>query len=118
MGKSSIRSETVRITITEEMVQDFEKIFGKQSQLSPTLPMIFYKYLRVPWGYENNPIHRKQKCVYQQPIQVGNSYDCHVVLDRQVRKGEHMFYTESLLGYDENGEECFRCISEVIARFT
>lgn len=117
MGKSSMKSATVRITITEEMVQDYEKIFGKQIRLSPTFPMIFYKYIPIPWKYENNPIHRKQKCMYQNPLQLGHTYECHVVLDRKMKRGNHIFYTESLLGYDENGEECFRCISEVVVRF-
>ena len=66
MGEYALKTEMTLVTITEEMVQNYEAIFGKQHRLPPTFPMLFYRYIHVPWDYKELPIHRKQTCVCHQ----------------------------------------------------
>ncbi|WP_445492708.1 hypothetical protein [Niallia sp. 03133] len=102
------------VTITEEMVQNYEAIFGKQKKLPPTFPMIFYRYIKVPWSFKSAPIHRKQSCVCSKELSIGGKYRCVVTLDQEKKKGKYMFYTQSLFGYNLEGSECFRCVSELV----
>ncbi|WP_163536422.1 hypothetical protein [Gracilibacillus sp. YIM 98692] len=111
-----MKSEKVNITITEEMVDRYEGIFGQQNHLPPTFPMIFYQFIDIPWEYEAVPIHRKQSCVCQRKLLIGESYVCEVTLDRKVKRGKNTFYKQSLVGFDSKGRECFRCVSELAVR--
>lgn len=111
-----MKSERVAVTLTEELVKNYENLFGEHKSLPPSFPMLFYQYIRVPWEYEGAPIHRKQKCSCEKGLVVGETYHCEVLLDRKVKRGGHTFYTQSLVGYDEQGEECFRCVSDLIVR--
>lgn len=110
-----MKIETV-VTLTEEMVQEFEAVFGKQLSLPPTFPMIFYRYMEVPWTYAAAPIHRKQSCVCHRELLVGETYRCVVSLDQELQKGKYTFYMQSLVGYDRKGNECFRCVSDLVAQ--
>ena len=111
-----MKSEMVTVTLTKEMVENYEIIFGKHKSLPPSFPMIFYQFINVPWEYEGAPIHRKQKCYCPKELVCGQTYHCEVILDRKVIRGKNLFYTQSLVGYDEKGEECFRCVSELVVR--
>ncbi len=104
------------LTLTEEMVGNFEAVFGKQMSLPPTFPMTFYRYIEVPWTYADAPIHRKQSCVCHRKLSVGERYRCVVSLDQELKKGKYTFYTQSLIGYDMKGNECFRCVSDLVAQ--
>lgn len=104
------------MTITEEMVESYEMIFGKQNQLPPTFPMLFYKYIEIPWEYEAEAIHRKQKCVCYSQLMVGESYECEVLLESKVKRGMNTFYTQTLVGFDLAGKESFRCVSKLVVR--
>lgn len=111
-----MNSERTVVTISEEMVQNFEVVFGKQTSLPPTFPMIFYRYIEIPWDYKAAPIHRKQTCVCHKELSVGESYQCVVNLDHEMQKGKYTFYTQSLIGYTLEGSECFRCVSELVVQ--
>ena len=111
-----MKSDMIKVTLTEEMVEKYEMIFGKHKSLPPSFPMIFYQFINVPWEYEGAPIHRKQKSFCQKELVIGEIYRCEVTLDRKVKRGNNLFYTQSLVGYDEKGEECFRCVSEFVVR--
>lgn len=111
-----MKSERITIMITEEMVSRYEKLFGKQKKLSPSFPMIFYQYFQSPWKFEAPPIHRKQRCVTSEELIMGNSYECELSLDKKVRKGANIFYTQSLVGYNKNGKESFQCVSELVVQ--
>lgn len=102
------------MTLTEEMIQQFTVVFGKQYHLPPTFPMIFYRYIEVPWEDPAAPILRKQKCTCSQGLVVGETYQCQVTVEQERQKGNTIFYTQSLTGYDEQGKECFRCVSELV----
>ena len=95
MGEYALKTEMTLVTITEEMVQNYEAIFGKQHRLPPTFPMLFYRYIQVPWDYKAAPIHRKQTCVCHRELSIGESYQCVVTLDQARQKGTYMFYTQS-----------------------
>ncbi|MFC2949355.1 hypothetical protein [Virgibacillus sediminis] len=110
-----MKTELVPITITEEMVREFERIFGRQSKLPPTFPMIFYQYIDIPWRDPTTPILRKQYCTATRELVVGETYHCQVSLEYERQKGTKLFYNQVLTGYDERGEECFRCLSELAA---
>lgn len=105
---------TAYITITEKMLQDYEAIFGKQVRIPPTFPSIFYREIEVPWHYEGAPIHRKQSCTCSVELSVGERYRCVLTLDQKRQKGNYLFYTQSLTGYDRKGSECFQCVSEFV----
>ncbi|MGE8080132.1 hypothetical protein [Peribacillus loiseleuriae] len=109
-----MKTEKTLVTITEEMVLNYEVIFGKQNKLPLTFPMIFYRYINVPWDYKTAPIHRKQTCVCHSELSIGESYHCVVTLDQVKQKGKYMFYIQSLVGYNLEGSECFRCVSELV----
>lgn len=111
-----MKKVTTIVTITEEMVQNYEAIVGKQNRLPPTFPMIFYRYIKVPWEFKAAPIHRKQTCECFKELFSGESYRCVVTLDQEIQKGKYMFYTQSLVGYNIEGSECFRCVSELVVR--
>ncbi|RDW19714.1 hypothetical protein [Oceanobacillus chungangensis] len=111
-----MKSDRVTVTLTEEMVVNYEKIFGKQKSLPPSFPMLFYQFIPLPWEYGGAPIHRKQLCFCQKKLVIGETYRCEVTLDRKVKRGKNSFYTQSLIGYDYMGEECFRCVSELAIR--
>lgn len=113
MGDDIMKAEDVIVTITKEMIQGFEKIFGKQPQLPPTFPMLFYQYIHVPWQYEGALIHRKQTCTCLKSLSVGDRFRCTVTRDKEIRKGKYTFYTQTLVGYDLEGSECFRCVSDL-----
>jgi hypothetical protein len=116
MGDGFMKAEDVIVTITKEMIQGYEKIFGKQKQLPPTFPMLFYQFIHVPWQYEAAPIHRKQTCTCLKTLSVGDRYRCTVTLDKTLSKGKYTFYTQTLVGYDLEGSECFRCVSDLAVR--
>lgn len=111
-----METELISITITEEMVEDFFTVFGKQKRLPPTFPMIFYRFIPVPWSFKAAPIHRKQKCTCPDELSVGKSYRCIAFLEEEYQKGNYTFYTQTLKGYDSDGRECFRCVSELVVR--
>ncbi|MGP7817929.1 hypothetical protein [Niallia sp. 01092] len=109
-----MKTEATYVTITEEMVHNYEAIFGKQKKLPPTFPMIFYRYIKVQWNYKGAPIHRKQTCVCSKELSIGETYQCVISLDQEKKKGNYTFYTQSLVGYNSEGSECFRCVSELV----
>lgn len=111
-----MKSVVTLITLTEELVQEHEAIFGKQLSLPPTFPMVFYRYIKIPWSFKAAPIHRKQMCVCHKELVIGESYQCVVTIDQEVQKGKYTFYTQSLLGYDLEGRECFQCVSNLVVQ--
>ena len=116
MGEYDMKTDVTLVTITEEMVQHYETIFGKQNRLPPTFPMIFYRFINIPWDYKSAPIHRKQTCVCTKELSIGETYRCVVTLDQETPKEKYTFYTQSLIGYNLEGSECFRCVSELVVR--
>jgi hypothetical protein len=114
MGEDILKTDHVIVTITKEMVQGFEEIFGKQTKLPPTFPMLFYQYINVPWQYAAAPIHRKQICTCSKELSIGDCFRCTVTLDKEIKKGKYTFYTQTLIGYDLEGSECFQCVSELV----
>lgn len=109
-----MKTVTADVTISEEMLQDYEAIFGKQTRIPPTFPSVFYREIEVPWHYPGAPIHRKQSCTCSVELSIGESYRCVVRLDQERQKGNYLFYTQSLIGYDRKGRECFQCVSEIV----
>lgn len=111
-----MKTERVSVTITKEMVQDFEWIFGKQHTLPPVFPMIFYRYIDIPWQTPSPPILRKQHCTSTKELSIGETYYCQVMQEVEGERRNHMFYTESLFVYDDHGKECSRCVSLLLTR--
>ncbi|MDQ0351710.1 hypothetical protein J2R98_001527 [Alkalibacillus filiformis] len=109
-----MKSEKVSVTITNNMIHDFEQIFGKQDTLSPVFPMIFYRYIEVPWETPSPPVLRKQHGTCTKELTVGKTYHCQVVLEAEKQRRNNVFYTQCLYVYDEHGEECVRCVSELV----
>jgi len=104
------------VKITKEMVQDFEGIFGVQRLLPPIFPMIFYQYMAIPWYPTSPPILRKQKCTLTKNLLAGRIYYCQVHLEVKKERENYTLYTETLYVYDEQGEECSRCVSVLLTR--
>lgn len=110
-----MKTEIVSVTITKEMVEEFESLFGRQPALPPIFPMIFYRYIEIPWQFPS-PILRKHHCTKYKELSVGETYDCQVKREVEKQRGNTMFYTETLLVHDKHGEECVRCVSFLLTR--
>ncbi|KKB44760.1 hypothetical protein [Bacillus thermotolerans] len=102
------------VTVTKDMIQDYEELFGTQSALSPAFPMTFYRELSVPWTFDASPVHRKQSCRCYEAITCGQTYRCVATLEHRMKKGAYAFYTQTLTGYTPNGKEGFQCVSELV----
>ncbi|UOQ50416.1 hypothetical protein MUN88_10350 [Gracilibacillus caseinilyticus] len=114
MGKPKMKTEIVSVSITKEMVEEFESLFGKQLALPPTFPMIFYRYMDIPWQPQSPPILRKHHGTKNKELSVGETYQCQVKLEVKKQRRNTIFYTETLLVNDEHGEECARCVSYLL----
>lgn len=113
-----MKTNSEKITVTSEMVQQFENIFGEQKQLPPTFPMIFYPYFTIHWQLTTPPVLRKQYCTSTTPIEVGNTYECQLNLEVKRSNRNVTFYTETLVVYDQDGKECAKCVSHLFTTST
>lgn len=109
-----MKSSRVSVTITDRMVEDSKRIFGDQPQLLTILPMLFYRNVDIPWKAVYPPILRRQKNICTKELVVGKFYQCEVLLKNEMKRRNYVFYTQTLLVYDENGDECFQCVSELV----
>lgn len=109
-----MKTKKTAISLTKEMIDEFEVVFGKQYTFPPTLPMIFYRYMEVAWEPSSPPILRDQHCACTKELVVGETYLCQVELDNLKQMHGCFFYTQSLFVYDKQGEVCCRCVSKLV----
>lgn len=109
-----MKTEVTPVTLTKKMVEEFEAIIGPQHKLPPTFPMIFYRYIEIPWTSSTPPVLRKQYGTMTKELVVGETYRCQVVLEKERKKRDHTFYTQCLYVYDQNEEVCTNCVSVLV----
>lgn len=82
--------------------------------LPPTMPVIVYKLLTIPWAKTGVMIHRKQRCIIYERMFINRKYTAYAsVTDAVVKKG-YTFQTETLFIHNERGELCFESMSDLV----
>jgi hypothetical protein len=92
-------TDVVKIDVTREMIALYVKAIHEDSSIytnvecarrlgyvdipaPPTLPIIFWKYIDIPWLRETGPvIHGKQRFCYDQPLLANFTYYCSIKLN-------------------------------------
>ena len=82
--------------------------------LPPTMPVIMYKFVTIPWKQDGVMIHRKQKCTTLQRMFIGREYTAHLVLTDVTSRRAYTFQKEILLIHDSFGNLCFEGISHIV----
>lgn len=84
------------------------KSFGfKTIPLPPTMPLIAYKLLNLPWQLADPILHRKQECLYHQTMYIGETYRAHINLTEHTERKGFCLVKQSLVIVDEHGKLCF-----------
>ena len=112
-------TEAVKISITSEMIASYAKAihedaliyYDKQVAIAagfknipapPTLPIIFWQFINVPWLKDAGAIiHGKQQFHYEQPLLANRTYDCSIhlkdITKKQSKKGMMQLSTHELM---------------------
>ncbi len=83
--------------------------------LPPTMPMIAYRLIEIPWELVPPVVHRKQKCIMLHQMFIDQTYTACVTISDHYQKHQITFIKQFLEIYDSNGVLCFNGISELIA---
>lgn len=86
----------------------------KTIPLPPTMPMIAYKWLDIPWELQQPLIHRKQKCIHHQKMYINECYRAIVKVSKPVQRQNLTFIKQTLSLANEDGELCFEGMSDLI----
>jgi hypothetical protein len=82
--------------------------------LPPTMPMMAYKWLDLPWELQQPIIHRKQKCIQHQRIYIDEIYRAIVEVTDPVQRQNLTFIKQTLYLYNKDGKLCFEGVSDLI----
>lgn len=84
------------------------KNFGfKTMPLPPTMPLVAYKLLNLPWQLAEPILHRKQECSYHQTMYIGETYKAHIYLTEHTERKGFYLVKQSLVIVDMQGKLCF-----------
>jgi len=116
-----LETETVAIQITREEVRQFCKVIGEKNLifynpeearkagyadvvLPATYPVLFWKYIDVPW-LEKAPsiIQSKQYFEYDEMLVADETYLCQIMLEKVRQKGNRQFL-QHVLSIKRNGK--------------
>ncbi|MFZ3590630.1 FAS1-like dehydratase domain-containing protein [Bacillus sp. DJP31] len=112
-------SETIQITITEQLVKDYLQAiddFDHQKTLTipSTLPFIFWPYFSVPWLDGKGPlVHGDQQFQYKRSLIIGETYECYITFNKAAQKRNLQFLEHDLL-ITKNDEEIAKASSNFI----
>jgi hypothetical protein len=87
----------------------------KTIPIPPTMPMIVYKLIEIPWKLHQAIIHRKQQCVYHQVMYIDHLYKGVITLEEQFKRHNYTFIKQTLQIHGNNGIPMFTGISLLIA---
>jgi hypothetical protein len=91
------------------------KEFGfKTIPLPPTMPMMAYKWLDLPWELQQPIIHRKQKCIQHERIYIDEIYRAIVEVTDPIQRQNLTFIKQTLYLYNKDGKLCFEGMSDLI----
>ncbi|MBM7703585.1 FAS1-like dehydratase domain-containing protein [Metabacillus iocasae] len=111
------KSEVVNVTVTEEMVKDYLKAIGADSEslyIPVTMPFIFWHKLDTPWLHNvGTLVHGEQSFVTHQPLAIGQTYQCQVRVNRARTKGS-MQFLEHVLEVKSDEQLICESISTII----
>lgn len=87
----------------------------KTIPLPPTMPMIAYKLIEMPWKLTSPIIHRKQQCEYHHVMYIDQTYRGFIILKDQSRRQNLTFINQILQIYDSSETLCFSGTTHLIA---
>jgi hypothetical protein len=91
------------------------KAYGHENiPLPPTMPMIAYKWIQIPWKMKDPIIHRTQSCVHHKMMYTDVPYLAHVSLSEQKLRNHYSLVNQTLQITDSNGNICFEGISQLM----
>lgn len=82
--------------------------------LPPTMPVIMYKLLTIPWAQAGVMIHRKQACTIFERMYIDEEYRGYLSLTDVVARKGYTFQTETLFIHDKYGNLCFKSTSHIV----
>ncbi|AIM16518.1 MULTISPECIES: MaoC family dehydratase [Neobacillus] len=120
-----------KVSFTQEDVRRFVQLIGDQNAiyqcpervqgyhfektpLPPTMPMIAYKWLEIPWELQQPIIHRKQKCTQHQRMYIDEIYRAIVEVTEPFQRQNFTFIKQTLYLYNDEGQLCFEGESDLI----
>jgi hypothetical protein len=98
-----------------ETVENAQKLGFPTIPLPPTMPMIAYKWIDIPWTLNDPVIHRSQSCVLHQVMYIDTDYFATVSKTERRLRNRACLVTQTLEIFDRNGKLCFEGISQLMA---
>ncbi|MGJ7921225.1 FAS1-like dehydratase domain-containing protein [Neobacillus sp. LXY-4] len=83
--------------------------------LPPTMPMIAYKWIDIPWTLTDPIIHRTQNCRLHSIMYIDEPYTANVSISYRTRREDQCLVKQTLLIKDRDGNICFEGISQLMA---
>ncbi|WP_318502497.1 MaoC family dehydratase [Bacillus sp. T3] len=117
------REQDVRqyIKVTDDRNPIYTNIESAQSNghqtipLPPTMPMIAYKWIEIPWTLKEPLIHRSQECIHHQTMYINTPYFAQVLLKEKTMRKNYQVVNQILRIVDCDQVLCFEGISQLIA---
>ncbi|WP_147534665.1 FAS1-like dehydratase domain-containing protein [Bacillus marasmi] len=126
-----MRTEEVRVTFKTSDVSEFIKVMDERNPiyesvekaqsygftsipLPPTMPLIVYKQLDIPWTLTEPVIHRNQECKYHHQMYINQTYTASIRLDEQIDRKSYCIIKHSLLLFDDQQNLCFEGIYQIV----
>lgn len=127
-----MKTESIEIVFREQDVRQYTKVtddrnpiytnmelahsIGHQTiPLPPTMPMIAYKWIELPWTLKEPLIHRSQECILHQTMYINRPYFAQVLLKKQTIRKNYQVVNQILRIVDRDKALCFEGISQLIA---
>lgn len=82
--------------------------------LPPTMPMIAYQYIEIPWTLKEPLIHRSQECISNKRMYIDQPYFAQVSLEEQAFRKKQGIVKQILQIKDHDENLCFRAISTLL----
>lgn len=115
-----MNSEEKVVLFTKEQSFLYQQLMGQTNKecaltLHPTLPMIAYQWLDIPWKLHPPVIHRKQQCTMHIPMFADKTYKAVVTLDKHYSKNNFIFSNQTLHITTLNGNPCFTGTMQLVS---
>lgn len=86
----------------------------KTIPLPPTMPMIIYKKMDIPWDFHPPIIHRKQQFSYVQVMYIDQTYKSIVALTDVIQRKDRIFIKQELQIMNTSDEIVFKGTAHLI----
>lgn len=108
------------VKITDDRNPIYESIDKAQEYgfntipLPPTMPMIAYKYIEIPWTLKEPLIHRSQECICNRRMYINQPYFAQVSLEEQAFRKKQGIVKQILQINDCDENLCFKATSTLL----